>query len=102
MNFPLGTSTSFPHLAVSDPTKPFVFSRTPPGFPWLGCGITLLAMDIDQARRKARALIAQATDAGVTIEEARSHALAAARLISKHELLAEVDGDDAGVASSAR
>jgi hypothetical protein len=47
-------------------------------------------MDVQAARRKAKALIAQATDDAVTQEEARSHALAAAKLIARYELLDEL------------
>jgi hypothetical protein len=46
-----------------------------------------MPMDADAARAKAQALVAQATDDSVTEEEARSHALAAARLIARFELL---------------
>jgi len=47
-------------------------------------------MDATAARRKAKALIAQATDDAVTPEEARSFALKAAKLIDEHDLLDEI------------
>jgi len=53
-------------------------------------------MDPQVAARKASALIAQATDDSVTPEEARSHALLAAKLIAKHDLRVVPEGTDVG------
>jgi hypothetical protein len=44
-------------------------------------------MDIQKAKKKIRALIAQAADDSVTEEEARSHALKAVKLIDEHDLV---------------
>jgi len=50
-------------------------------------------MDVQAARKRAKALIAQATDESVTIDEARSHSHAAAKIIAKYGLLDEVVPD---------
>ena len=54
-------------------------------------------MNETDARKKAGALVRQAIDPGVTVEEARSHALAAVRLIARHDLLGEGIGDAPGI-----
>ena len=60
-----------------------------------------MPLDPSSARKKAKALVAQAVDESVTPEEARSHAMRAAKIIAKYSLLDDPTEDLVGAVAGA-